>query len=128
LPPHFARNRFGSCRARDHRHDRRLRRESADRILKQRQSALAREGLRRLHAVCQPLPLAASPTRRSAPVAFGVKIATYSSGDARKKSSTVARARSTNAVIAAEVGLSECGLPKTFCRKSWRCSASCESA
>ena len=59
-----------------------------------------------------------SPTRLSAPVALGVKIATYSSGDAWKKSSTAARACSTSSVIAAEVGLTECGLPKTRSRRS----------
>ncbi len=70
----------------------------------------------------------ASPTRRSAPVAFGVKIVTYSSGEAWKNASTAARARSTSSVIAAEVGLSECGLPKTLSRSSARCSLSCDSA
>ena len=56
----------------------------------------------------------ASPTSRSAPVAFGVKIATYSSGSARKNSSTASRERSTSSVIADEVGLTEWGLPKTL--------------
>ena len=49
----------------------------------------------------------ASPTSLSAPVAFGVKIATHSSGEALKNSSTYARARSTSSVLAAGVGLTE---------------------
>ena len=70
----------------------------------------------------------ASPTRRSAPVAFGVKIATYSSGEALKNSSTCARARSASSVLAAEVGLIECGLPRTVLSSSRTCSCSCEAA
>jgi len=70
----------------------------------------------------------ASPTSRSAPVAFGVKMATYSSGSARKKRSTASRERSTSSVIADDVGLTEWGLPKTLDRSSSRCSASCDSA
>jgi hypothetical protein len=44
-------------------------------------------------------------------VALAVKIATYSSGEALKNLSTQARARSTSSVLAAELGLTECGLP-----------------
>ena len=46
-------------------------------------------------------------------MALAVKITLYSAGEALKKRSTAARACSTNAVAAAEVGLSECGLPST---------------
>ena len=53
----------------------------------------------------------ASPTSRSAPVAFGVKMQAYSPGGALKWRSTAARARSTSAVDADDVGLTECGLP-----------------
>src|SRR5574339_339966 len=45
----------------------------------------------------------ASPTRRSAPVAFGVKMATYSSGEAWKNASTEARAREVEVDVAARV-------------------------
>ncbi len=70
----------------------------------------------------------ASPTSRSAPVAFGVKTQTHSSSAARKKRRTAARACSASSVAAVEVGLSEWGLPRTLVRSSSRCSASWDSA
>jgi hypothetical protein len=76
----------------------------------------------------------ASPTSRQAPVAFGVKIAAYSSGDAFRYRSTARRADSTSAVDAADVGFSECGLPKTPARRrfswarTWLSAASPEPA
>ena len=55
----------------------------------------------------------ASPTRRQAPVAFGVKMTAYSSAVALKYLSTAARVRSTSRVAADDVGFSECGFPYT---------------
>ncbi|MFF3130903.1 hypothetical protein [Streptomyces mirabilis] len=53
----------------------------------------------------------ASPTRRSAPVALGVKITAYSAGSAPKCRSTARRASASSSPDAREAGLSECGLP-----------------
>jgi hypothetical protein len=61
-------------------------------------------------------------------VALGVKIATYSSDEALKKSSTYARARSASSVLAADVGLIECGLPNTVLSSKRTCSCSCDAA
>jgi hypothetical protein len=67
----------------------------------------------------------ASPTSRAAPVALGVNTAAYSSGDALKCASTLARARSTSSVAAALVGFTECGLPnsvpdrRSACARYW---------
>jgi hypothetical protein len=69
-----------------------------------------------------------SPTSRRAPVAFGVKMQAYSSGEAPKYASTAARARSTRTVDADDVGLTEWGLPRTESRSSAMCSSSCDSA
>jgi len=69
----------------------------------------------------------ASATSFSAPEAFGVKIAVYSPA-ALKKSSTAARALSTRSVIALELGLAECGLPKTLLASMSACSRTCEAA
>ncbi|MEZ5123934.1 MAG: hypothetical protein R2736_20610 [Solirubrobacterales bacterium] len=70
----------------------------------------------------------ASPTSRSAPLAFAVKMQVYSTSSAPKKRSTSPRACSASAVDAAEVGLTECGLPKTARRNRLRCSSTCEAA
>lgn len=53
----------------------------------------------------------ASPTRRHAPLAFGVNTTAYSSGEALKNARIRSRARSTRTVDALDVGFSECGLP-----------------
>jgi hypothetical protein len=66
----------------------------------------------------------ASPTSRQAPVAFGVKMTAYSSGEALKKDRIVVRVRSMSAVAARDVGLSECGLPKHPSRRRSACAAS----
>ena len=52
-----------------------------------------------------------SPSSFSAPVAFCVKIARYSSGDALKYRSTSPRVFSTSSPIASDVRFFECGLP-----------------
>jgi hypothetical protein len=67
----------------------------------------------------------ASPTRRHAALAFGVKITAYSSSDALKWSRTARLARSMSWVDAVDVGFSECGFPKhcpcsrAACALSW---------
>lgn len=55
----------------------------------------------------------ASPSSFSPPLAFSVKIASYSARSALKNSSTRARAPSTSSVLASDDGLLECGLPNT---------------
>ncbi len=52
----------------------------------------------------------------------------YSSSGAPKWRSTAARACSTRHVAAADVGFTECGLPKTVSRRSRWCSSSWEAA
>ena len=69
-----------------------------------------------------------SPTSLSAALAFAVKTTVYSSGEAFTNDSTAARARSASSVAAREVGLSECGLPKTPSRSSARWARTCDSA
>ena len=74
----------------------------------------------------------ASPTRRHAPVAFGVKMTAYSSRAALKYRRTASLACSISSVEASDVGLSECGLPKhpprsrSVCARSWASAASPE--
>src|SRR3984957_21226680 len=70
----------------------------------------------------------ASPTRRQAPVAFGVKMTAYSSEWVLKYRSTAARARSTCSVDADDVGFSECGFPYTADRRRAACACSCDRA
>ena len=65
----------------------------------------------------------ASPTSRSAAVAFAVNTHRYSSGDAPKKSSTARRALCTSSVVASDVGLFECGLPRTRVLSRSACAA-----
>ena len=61
-------------------------------------------------------------------MAFAVKMHSYSLSGALKKRSTAARACSTSPVAADDVGLAECGLPKTPSRSIRRCSSTCDSA
>jgi len=63
-----------------------------------------------------------------APLAFAVKMQSYSLSAARKKRSTAVRAASTSAVAADEVGLAECGLPNTVSRSRRWCSSTCDVA
>ena len=69
-----------------------------------------------------------SPTRRHAPVAFGVKMTAYSSAAALKYLPTAFLASSMSLVEALEVGFSECGLPKQPPRNRWTCARTCASA
>ncbi len=54
-----------------------------------------------------------SPTSFNAALALAVKMARYSAGSALKKSKMELCALSTSWVAASDVGLDECGLPKT---------------
>ena len=54
-----------------------------------------------------------SPTSFSAWLALVVKMTAHSSGDALKNASTRCRTRAIDAVEKEDVGLVECGLPKT---------------
>ena len=68
----------------------------------------------------------ASATRWHAPVALGVKMTAYSSGEAFKKASTARRAEAISSVEAIELGLPEWGLPcqaplsRRACPSNWR--------
>ena len=69
----------------------------------------------------------ADATSWIAALVFAVKHTTYSSGSASKKRSTRARASFTSAVLASDVGLSECGLPSTEPRSAVACAATSRS-
>jgi len=74
----------------------------------------------------------ASATRRAAPVALAVKITVYSAGSAFRWERIVARVSSMREVAAEEVGLVECGFPKTVVvrrvaeARYWDCEARAE--
>jgi hypothetical protein len=74
------------------------------------------------------LPGKALPTSLRAPLELRVKTTSYCAGSALKKSRTRARAASTSSVAARDVGLRECGLPKTPAQRKSAWARTCDSA